>query len=183
MKPLSPRGDESDASDDVNFPALKMKNSSVVDRKRYVQTMNGLKAFLPFQDWPDKMVSLFFGAHTICYRQRLSLACFLAGNGVTHDDINTLLQTRLRDRSAQMHLAAILKAISDGTYDHKWYYFDVRQQDHVYLNGRPYGEARGRYFYTRQLNEWETYVSRYHARNGIYPTLQMQEQFFFLPKN
>ena len=152
------------------------RNLPVRHGKLYVETMSRMKAFLDIEGWPRKTLALFFGNHTISFSQRLGLVCFLSGNGVSHGDIQTLLQPRLRDHAASLHMSSILKALREGTYDDRWYYFDVSKQDLLYLSGRPFGEAT--WSYARQLNAWEAYASQHRATHCVYPSLRAQHEFF-----
>ena len=151
---------------------MRAPNRTVVDGRAFGQAMARMKAFLPMENWPEPMVKLFFGSRTLSYAERLRLLTFLVGNGYPVDAVCTVLAKRMRTSASAMHANNVLKDIASGRYDHKWYYFNVNQQDYLYLNNRPYGEPSGNQIFTRRMNAWD----RHCWTHPHYPTLKQQQE-------
>ena len=151
---------------------MRAPNRSVVDKRAFGQAMARMKTFLPMDNWPEPMEKLFFGGETLSCGERLRLLTFLVGNGYPVDAVCTVLARRLRTGASAMHANNVLKDLASGRYDHRWYYFNVIQQDWLYLDNTPYGEPRGNQVLTRRVNAWDERC----CKRKVWPTLKEQEE-------
>lgn len=121
-----------------------------------------MKVFLPMDNWPQPMLRLFFGAQTLSWMQRLRLITFLVGNGYPIDALHTVMAHRMRTSAATIHANHVTRDILSGRYDRTWFYFNVTEQDYLYLDNTPYGQASGSQIFTRNVNAMakETWGSR-----------------------
>jgi hypothetical protein len=152
---------------------MRARNRTVVDRRAFGQAMARMKALLPMENWPEPMVKLFFGNRTLSWAERLRLLTFLAGNGYPIDAVCTVLARRMRTGASTMHANNVLKDIASGRYDHKWYYFNVNEQDYLYLDNTPSGTPSGNQIFTRRVNAWDKHC--WAAQRA--PTLKEQWEF------
>jgi hypothetical protein len=152
---------------------MRATNRSVVNKRAFCQAMARLKAFLPMDNWPEPMVKLFFGGNTLSCVERLRLLTFLVGNGYPVDAVCAVIAPRLRTGASAMHANSVLKDLASGRYDHRWYYFNVNEQDWLYLDNTPYGEPRGNQVFTRRVSAWDKRCWKGTGR----PTLKEQRAF------
>jgi hypothetical protein len=131
---------------------MPARNRSIVDKRAFGQALMRMKVFLPMDNWPQPMLRLFFGSQTLSWGQRLRMITFLVGNGYPTDAVQTVLTPRMRTSAAAVHANNVFKDISSARYDHKWFYFNVNEQDFLYLDNTPYGEASGNQLFTRHVN-------------------------------
>ena len=150
--------------------------------KEFTEATRRLDKFIPYESWQGgetgQTARLMRSNASLNYRQRLHMMIFLAGNGVSHADINTLLSHRMRDRSAKMHLKSTLNAISLGAHPDKWHFFNVHLQMKTYLK-HPTRAVDGDAYYTRQklVNGWDAFCQHHLRTTGSYPTMALQQLF------
>lgn len=149
-------------------------------RKEWEDATRRVTNFLPDIRiyWPEEKAASFCKEGFLSYGERLGLSVFLFGNGVSGSDILTLLLPKMKDESAKTHLRSLVKDLTEAKYGARWFYFDVHFQDVYYLNGTPKGEAKGRFAFTRRMNEWEAFVDERVRKGRGYPSLSEQEAFF-----
>jgi|EP00966_Prymnesium_polylepis_P336974 hypothetical protein len=152
---------------------MRAPNRTVVDKRAFAEAATRMNAFLPMDNWPEPMVKLYQRGDTLSCVERLRMLTFLVGNGYPQDAILTVIAPRLRTGASAMHANNVLKDLASGRYDHRWYYFDVNEQDWLYLDGTPYGEPRGSQVFTRRVNAWD----RRCWKGKDWPTLKEQEEF------
>lgn len=140
---------------------------------RYTEAFQRLLSVAPFDEWPSDMRKLFAGPHTLERNERLRLAVFLFGNGARGEDVCILLDHRLRDDAAHHDVHRTVADMQTPGGRRKFFYFDVRLRDTVYLDHTPTdGPCRGRRALARMLNAWDAYAARHST------TLEMQRRFF-----
>ena len=105
--------------------------------------METIKTFLPEQlFWPDRELAIFNGTHTLCYEERKRIAIFLVGNGCGSDDIYVAFEHRLGNSGNHAHFKSLVAGAMGTTYDQQWSYFDLRQQDYLFLSGEVCAKRR-----------------------------------------
>ena len=119
---------------------------------KYDETLRRARHFMPFRIWPVRFFHIFFRGTTLTYSERFGMACFLLGNGVCREDAWTLLEHRLRDKAAKMHMRSLFSTIMRGDRDHTWTYYNVGERDVLTLAGVPCGEPRDLAAVTRPIN-------------------------------
>jgi hypothetical protein len=135
-------------------------------------------AFLPPHLWPRAERALVFGsASFLRHGQRLRVVCFLLGNGFPAHVLRALLNTRLRDLAAHRHVESLVKDVLAGRYDAIWSYFDVNQNDQLYLNGNPSASPTGKMSEPRVLQRKANSLSSYLFRH---PRTHLDFQHRFL---
>ena len=152
---------------------MRAPNRPVVDKRAFAAAAARMHSFLPMDNWPEQMVKLYQGRETLSCVERLRMLTFLVGNGYPVDAIITVLAPRLRTAASAMHANSLLKDLASGRYDHRWFYFNVIEQDNLYLNGAPYGEPRGSQVFTRRVNAWDKRC----WKGTEWPTLKEQQEF------
>ncbi len=128
------------------------RNQRIREMSKYNEAIRRVRHFMPFRLWPVRFYRLFFRRTTLVYCERFKMACFLLGNGVCVEDAWRLLEHRLRDKAARMHLQSLFVTIMRGDRDHAWSYYNVRECDMLTLAGEPYGEPRDLAVVTRPIN-------------------------------
>jgi hypothetical protein len=118
------------------------------------------------------MAQLFFRGTTLSCGERLRLLTFLVGDGYEEGAIRTVLAPRLRTAKSAHHAETVLKDLASARYDRRWFYFNVTQQDFLYLDGTPHGEPRGSQLFTRRVNAWDKHSAK--------RTASLKEQAEFL---
>lgn len=153
-----------------------------MNARQWTETLQFLNAFLPCSEWPPKMRHLVFGGVTILSAQRLTCVLFLYGNGVQERHIRTVLQPLLRDNKAVVHVQEVLSVAKSGKRDRTWFYFDVGQNDYLFLGGRPCDwqvlqahsiTVTDEMIVNRKVNAWSRYTC---FRAGV--RLSDQDAFF-----
>ena len=103
-----------------------------------------------------------FHAHTT-YKNlgRFRMAVFLWGNGCNAKMIGDFMEPYLSDATAHNSVAYTLKQLQEKKNNHKWYYFDIMDQDEYFLNGQyVHAKPRGNAVCTREINESDKEVNR-----------------------
>ena len=130
-----------------------------------------------FHKWPDREYNLFFGGDFLAYIDRICLVCFLFGNGCRDEWIIGFTWPRLRDDSARRHVSSILDAIRAGSYDFRWYYFNLENQVFYYLNGRRNTDRMPPQQFMALANAWEERQAQLTRDEGRYASLTEQDAF------
>lgn len=149
--------------------------------KEYTEAISRLDKFIPYECWQGgemgSTAQLMRSNSLLTYNQRLHLISFLAGNGVSHADIGTLLLPRLRDNAARLHVQSTLNAIASEIYNDSWHFFNVHLQMKTFLK-HPTRPLPDKYYSHRKLvHEWDTFCQHCRRQTGKYPTMAQHECF------
>jgi len=89
------------------------------------------------EQWPKYIKQLIiYGTH-LNRSQRIRTVCFLIGNGVSDPNlIYCLLQNKLSDRAAAMHVKSTIKDALSNKYDNIWTYHSLMENCILFLNGK-----------------------------------------------
>ena len=136
--------------------------------------------FLPSDDrWPPHMRQRFCGEDELKNKDRISLVTFLYGNGCRSRDISAALAPRLGGkRKKRTHVEALLVDVSSRKYDRKWYYYCLRRCDWYFLCGELKSDRHPPQRLARTIEEWEIYTWQMRHRDGRFPSLAEQDEFF-----
>ena len=126
------------------------------------------------------MRQLVFGGRTLQTNDRMKVVIFMFGNGIPPKYICVLMQPILRDKAAQEHLTRILNKACSAYFDKKWFYYNVNENDYLFLNQTPcdvdtlqkYGIKTGeKFILQRKINEWSKFSAKFET------TRKMEQEF------
>lgn len=139
-----------------------------------MESLNKYNSVCPIFLWPNNMIQMIIKSKHLNRSSRIKSVCFLFGNGISSkSDIIFILNNKLRDRSAVMHIYSIINDIINGTYDSSWTYYNVNEKCMLYLNGKIcYKEQKKISTTNLKINEWSRYSSHFKT------TYKMQLDFF-----
>lgn len=82
--------------------------------------------------WPTHIQELLLSSSRLAHKERLTVVCFLVGNGARRRDISIILGHYTADAK---HVESIITDALSNRYDSRWYFFCLRRQLLCYLNG------------------------------------------------
>jgi hypothetical protein len=129
---------------------------------------------MPLSEWPRNILSMYTSQGTLSFQQRMTMVCFLIGNGCPEYDVPILLKHKLRDHAAMVHITTLLKSVNSGSYDSRWFYYNVHYKDYYYLNGKLASVLSQ----ARLINVWNEYCHEVWRTQGRYPTMKEEQEFF-----
>jgi hypothetical protein len=131
-----------------------------------------IRSFQPVESWPKFMQRLVILNKHLNRSERIRAVCFLYGNGITDKNlIMCLLQNKLRDHSAKVHVNSIYNDILCNKYDNKWTYYNLLEKCILFLNGTISEDQEKISSYDLKCNIWNRYASKFST------TLEMQNKF------
>ena len=141
-----------------------MRTANGLRHPRYNEALRRVCSVAPLDKWPSHFEEMFFSGMTITLAERMQLCCFLYGNGAPAFELIVLLKHRLRDHDAVEHVKRISIDVQRDNRQRVFYYFDVNEQDVLYLDGTPHGVPRNvQQQYVRKMNSWNRYCFRHNA--------------------
>ena len=106
--------------------------------------------------------------------QRISVVCFLVGNGILDENlIMCLIRNKLKDKSAFNHMRATIKDVMSNKYDDIWTYFNVSERCILYLNGNVAFEEQ------RKLSTTDLKICMWSRYSSKQKTSYREEQLFW----
>ena len=127
----------------------------------------------PVKYWPRYHQKLILESKHINRSKRIECICFLVGNGIiSYDMICCLLNKKLRDRSAHIHLQTTFNDAMKKSYDHTWKFYSVQEECYLFLNGNICPEHMQFSKSKFKIASWNKYASRKHT------TLREQQLYF-----
>ena len=127
----------------------------------------------PYSIWPKRIGNLLTKTSHLNRSQRIQSVCFLYGNGITNKKhIFCILQNKLRDKSAFIHVGSVINDLEKGSYDSIWTYYNVNEKCLLYMNGKISLKQADINTYNLKMNIWNRYCSKYKTN------LSMQIKYF-----
>lgn len=127
----------------------------------------------PYELWPIWISNLIIKKSHLNRSERIRSVCFLYGNGITSKKhIFCILQNKLRDKSAFIHVSSVFNDVQKGTYDSVWTYYNIGEKCLLYMNGEICFEQAQISSYDLKINIWNRYCSKYKTN------LSMQMKYF-----
>ena len=143
--------------------------------KKYAECAKFLSNQIPFNLWPAKVRGMFVSKDFLTYAQRMTMVCFLYGNGCPNDYIHVLLHKRLRDKAAFTHVGSLISSIESKKFDHLWYYYNVHIGDYLFLNGSVAPQQQS---FSRMYVLWDKHCHKIWCNENRYPTMEEETKFF-----
>ena len=143
--------------------------------KKYAECAKFLSIQIPFNLWPAKIRRIFVSKSFLTYRERMTMVCFLYGNGCPNEFIHVLLHKRLRDNSAFTHVKSLISSIESKNFDHLWYYYNVHVEDYLFLNGMVAPQQQS---FSRMFVLWDMHCHKIRCNENRYPTMEEELMFF-----
>lgn len=100
------------------------------------------KFFFPIDSWPKHIIEIFVSPlREISYNDRVKLATFFCGNGLSRENAANLLWSYAREKLSRVDkkklkkLLEVMEYVKRPNQSSKYYYYDLRQHTVLYLNG------------------------------------------------